>query len=677
MAVTQLADKTRLCRLIVPRALLLQTAQVIQSRLGGLVGRTVCHIPFIRRSPTQEAALNVFHNLHQNTLATGGVMLCLPEHILSFKLSGIQQLVDKDFKRARKMINIQNWLERSCRDVLDESDFTLSTKTQLIYPSGVPEAVDGHPQRWQVIQELLLLVETHLDQLQAEYGDGIQIRRRHQGYPIIHFLDARVEDGLKDYLVQDICQGRLPQLQLKSTASIQDISDIESIVSGAHVPLSTWKRAAGSLQDDVFGWKNLHLLRGLISQRILISCLKKRWNVQYGLHPERAPIAVPFDAKGIPSLTAEYGHPDTALVLTCLAFYQTGLTRSQVAQCLEHIVRSDDPVALYERLAHSCELPADLQHWNLIDTGDEEQMAQLWNCTRFNRDVLNYFLNTFAFPTHAKQFGVKLQASGWDIPLLSNEISLSSQCLTTGFSGTNDNKRLLPHTITQHDLPSLLQTNAEVLSYLLHPRNQTCYQSTDRNGQRLTERGLLELLNHRSIRILIDAGAYVLEMQNKDLAATWLDVDHEAQGAVYFDHNSRLMVRARFQKEPVPLVASPFADNLRDCVVYIDEAHTRGTDLKLPIYARGAVTLGLGQTKDQTVQGMLSQLALTSKTNNLSGHEAKTAWLDPISGIYCSPRSISKHHDFEKQGVERQLTILTSHDISRCPMAARTELQSE
>jgi hypothetical protein len=37
--------------------------------------------------------------------------------------------------------------------------------------------------------------------------------------------------------------------------------------------------------------------------------------------------------------------------------------------------------------------------------------------------------------------------------------------------------------------------------------------------------------------------------------------------------------------------------------VYIDEAHTRGTDLKLPVNARGAVTLGLGQTKDQTVQG--------------------------------------------------------------------------
>jgi hypothetical protein len=42
------------------------------------------------------------------------------------------------------------------------------------------------------------------------------------------------------------------------------------------------------------------------------------------------------------------------------------------------------------------------------------------------------------------------------------------------------------------------------------------------------------------------------------------------------------------------------------CLVYLDEAHTRGTDLKLPLDARGALTLALHQTKDHTVQGMRS-----------------------------------------------------------------------
>ncbi|RSM02017.1 hypothetical protein CDV31_011100 [Fusarium ambrosium] len=611
MAVTVLADKAQLCRLVVPRALLLQTAQVLQSRIGGLVGRQVCHIPFSRRSPTEEADLALYHNLHRDVRATGGVMICLPEHILSFRLSGFQKMADQQLDRAKEMIVIQRWLDTSCRDILDESDFTLSAKTQLIYPSGVPAAVDGHPQRWRVVEDLLALVESHVSDLQSDFKDGIDVRRRHQGYPIIHFLRSEVEDSLNALLVADVCEGRLPQLQLKDSSNQDAQKDIGMIVSGVDVPQSTWKDAADALADDVFGWKMLHLLRGLISQRVLILCLKKRWNVQYGLHPQRAPIAVPYEAKGVPSETAEYGHPDTALVLTCLAFYQTGLSKAQVAKSLQHIMKSDDPAAHYERLVSTCTLPASLQQWNLLDTEDKVQMAELWELVRFDRNVLNYFLNNFAFPQHAKQFGVKLQASGWDIPLLSS--APSSKNLTTGFSGTNDNKRTLPHTIKQDDLPSLMQTNAEVLSYLLESRNQKLYAAVDRTGKHLTETGLLELLRNKKIRILIDAGAHILEMENHDLASAWLDIFHDADGAVYFDSQSRIMVRARFQKEAIPLLASPFVDNLERCVVYIDEAHTRGTDLKLPVYAKAAVTLGLGQTKDQTVQAAmrLRQLGTT------------------------------------------------------------------
>lgn len=52
MAVAVLANQKQLVRLIVPKALLLQTAQTVQSRLGGLVGREVRHVPFSRRTAT-------------------------------------------------------------------------------------------------------------------------------------------------------------------------------------------------------------------------------------------------------------------------------------------------------------------------------------------------------------------------------------------------------------------------------------------------------------------------------------------------------------------------------------------------------------------------------------------------------------------------------------------------
>src|SRR5690606_30847380 len=122
-----------------------QTAQVIQSRLGGLVGRVVRHIPFARRSPSGAEHLDRYHQIHRDTLESRGVMLCLPENILSFQLSGLQRLADEKLSTGRRMVEIQRWLDQSCRDIIDESDFTLSVKTQLIYPSGPQTVVDGHP----------------------------------------------------------------------------------------------------------------------------------------------------------------------------------------------------------------------------------------------------------------------------------------------------------------------------------------------------------------------------------------------------------------------------------------------------------------------------------------------------------------------------------------------------
>lgn len=52
-----------------------------------------------------------------------------------------------------------------------------------------------------------------------------------------------------------------------------------------------------------------------------------------------------------------------------------------------------------------------------------------------------------------------------------------------------------------------------------------------------------------------------------------------------------------------PLQTSPFAKQLEACYVFLDEAHTRGIDLKLPANYRAAVTLGPGITKDKLVQG--------------------------------------------------------------------------
>jgi hypothetical protein len=125
-----------------------------------------------------------------------GVILNAPEHVLSYKLSGMQHLADSKLEAAREMVQFQSWLTATCRDVLDESDFTLAVKTQLIYPSGPHISVDGHPHRWEVAHMLLSLVEGHLLDLQRAFPRSIEVVKRPHGFPKVHFLQTDVEDDL-------------------------------------------------------------------------------------------------------------------------------------------------------------------------------------------------------------------------------------------------------------------------------------------------------------------------------------------------------------------------------------------------------------------------------------------------------------------------------------------------
>ena len=162
---------------------------------------------------------------------------------------------------------------------------------------------------------------------------------------------------------------------------------------------------------------------------------------------------------------------------------------------------------------------------------------------------------------------------------------------------------MLPLTICQDDLPSLEHTNAEVLTYFLQPRKGTYHVAAQYDGTRMSEIQFLQQLSDHGVRILVDAGALVTEMSNIDLVTKWLEFDTEAQAAIYFGADNQALVKYRKTNKVVALSASPFAENMGGCVVYFDQTHTRGVDLKLPQDGRGALTLTPGQTKDHTTQG--------------------------------------------------------------------------
>ncbi|KAI0541382.1 hypothetical protein GGR58DRAFT_519492, partial [Xylaria digitata] len=607
MAAAVLADGQNISRIVVPKALLMQTAQIMQSRIGGLVGREVVHIPFSRRTSTEKEVLDLYTTIHYETRQRRGIILTCAEHLLSYKLSGWQKFVDRKQSTAEQMIRFQGWLDTYCRDILDECDFTLSVKTQLNYPSGPEMPVDFHPYRWHIVQELLGLVDSHLRELQTRHPGGIQVtsRREREHFPAVQFLNTDTEDVLHRLIRDDICSGRLTLLRPAHPRFHQKQSAILKVLCEPKISDKWLSHIVKLFANPNLAGDTLLLVRGLLMHRIIVLCLGKRWNVQYGLHPDRAPIAVPYEAKGKPSEQAEYGHPDVAILFTCLSFYYGGLTQDQLIQCVRHILNSNDPAAQYEWWTSTCtKLPASLRRWNVINADDKGQMEELWKPLRWNRIAINYYLNHFVFPVHARQFEVKLQASSWDIPIRPQKTTQLTR--TTGFSGTNDNRLMLPLTISQRDLPELQHTSAEVLSYLLQRRNCEFHAIANKDGKRLTEAGFLKDLRAKGVTVLIDAGAYIAEMGNEELAQTWLEVDSDAQAVVYFRNDNRAWVRYRSNtKDDAPLLATPLADNLEKCNVFLDEGHTRGVDLRLPSNARGAVTLALKLTKDHAVQAAM------------------------------------------------------------------------
>lgn len=279
------------------------------------------HIPYARRTATTEVMIQLYDDLHKEIRESSGLILTTPDAVLSHRLSSLQRLVDGEMVEASRMIKFSEWMTEECRDIIDESDLTLGVKTQLVYPSGPRIHVDGAPQRWEVAESLLLLVAAHLPAVRASFPRGLEISRlslnsapstisgeqASPGFYIAHFLQLEAEDELNRLLVEDICTGHTPFLRpsqevISSPQLAEDFSKtLRWILTEPNydkVSLDFSAEFFGKFAEKELAPKIVLLLRGLLLNRIFVLCLKKRWGVQYGLHPAREPIAVPYEAKG-------------------------------------------------------------------------------------------------------------------------------------------------------------------------------------------------------------------------------------------------------------------------------------------------------------------------------------------------------------------------------------------
>ncbi|CUA70922.1 Proteasome activator complex subunit 4 [Rhizoctonia solani] len=604
---SSLANSSRLVRVVVLKPLWRQMFELLVNRLSGLSNRRVYYLPFGRHINIDSANAIKLRNLYEECMREGGILLAQPEHILSFKLMGIDRLISSnepgDIVVAKSLRNMQSWLNTHSRDILDESDEILHVRYQLVYTAGQQQPLDDHPDRWTTTQQFLRLTATHVKILQQEYPDSVSYKKKDGGqFPSLRIMpdcSTEVEKKLISAIAADVQNGRLPNLNCDSIHPSSRNVLFDFLVND-HLPYHQYELLRNNCDSAI--WKGLLLIRGLLASGILVFTLKrKHYRVDYGLDLSRTLLAVPYRAKDLPSLRAEFGHPDVAVVLTCFSYYYQGLTEQQLNLCFELLLKLDNPPLEYEQWVQRDDtMPEDLRQLNGVNIKDRQQFTErLVPTFSHNSGTIDFFLFSVVFPKEAKEFPKKLATSGWDL-------AEGKADVTTGFSGTNDNRYLLPTSIKQADPVKQLSTNALVLTYLLQPENNTYVAMCDDSGESLTTEGFLKLLVAQTpeVRVLLDVGAQMLELQNEALVRRWLCLRPDIEAAVYFNDRDELVVLPQ-NGTPALLSTSPFSQRLDKCIVYLDDGHTRGTDLKLPRETRALVTLGPKVTKDRLLQGCM------------------------------------------------------------------------
>ena len=415
MVASDLADGDKLLRVVVPKALTAQMFHLLVDRLGGLINRRIYHLPFSR---SNQSGVKILHEILEECRRERGILVVQPDHILSLKLLSVEkQLQGGKGKVASKLLQTQQWLHSHARDILDESDEILHVRNQLIYAIDSQQHLEGFPYRWTTVQQILGLVRKHAAALHSRFPLKVEYEgRKHGAFPHIRLHHPDAGSELVHLITRDIMDGQLADLNLTQASQSAKDSILMFITMG-DVEESDVQAVQEYSTDTSTRTRILHL-RGLLASGILFFALtERRWRVGFGLAPSRTMLAVPYRAKDVPAARAEFGHPDVAVVLTCLSYYYQGLDQNQLMTCFELLLQLDNPDVEYELWVR--DWPTAPEYLRQV-SGINVKSLEQWNEYLFpvfscNQATIDFYLSRRVFPKEAKEFPYKLSSSGWDL----------------------------------------------------------------------------------------------------------------------------------------------------------------------------------------------------------------------------------------------------------------------
>ncbi|KAG8922741.1 hypothetical protein FRC02_011638 [Tulasnella sp. 418] len=326
LVAASLSDGKALVRVVVLKPLAPSMFQLLVHRLGGLANRRVFYMPFSRTPQLKIEQVEQVQNLFTECVNKRGILLVQPEHILSFKLMGLDRkfnprvLDSSESLVANRLLDSQRWLDKNSRDILDESDEILHVKYQLVYTIGQQQPLDGSPDRWSIAQQILTLVRKHAEEVHRLHPGRIEVQDDNSGrYPRVRILQDEAGVELVRLIAEDVAGGALDQCSFNLFQP-----NLRSLALDYITTLDLTSQDIRPLEDHCKSsaiWSIILILRGLLAHGILQFVLKeKRWRVDYGLDPSRTMLAVPYRAKDVPSLRAEFNR----LIQGCMRMRKLG-----------------------------------------------------------------------------------------------------------------------------------------------------------------------------------------------------------------------------------------------------------------------------------------------------------------------------------------------------------------
>ena len=136
MVAASLANSTQLIRVLVAKPQSKQMAEMLKSKLGGLINRRIDYLPFSRALKISAGEAEDIGEIMHECMEQGGILLILPEHILSFKLMGLECFNSEKCGTGASLLRTQDFFDVFLRDIgksflswLDGSELIISQWT--------------------------------------------------------------------------------------------------------------------------------------------------------------------------------------------------------------------------------------------------------------------------------------------------------------------------------------------------------------------------------------------------------------------------------------------------------------------------------------------------------------------------------------------------------------------